>query len=107
MVQGTTITLSTKTGQRFEGVIATTGGEGDTLGVTLKDVKDISNPGQPLKDTFFVATTNIETWSSGPADAQAPNGDSEHKTVSFIATTLIRPCSIQDRCRHQQRCATS
>ncbi|PSS19953.1 hypothetical protein PHLCEN_2v3126 [Hermanssonia centrifuga] len=72
---GTTITLSTKTNQRYEGVIASTGGDGDTAGVTLKDVKEITSPGQPLKDVLFVASTNIETWSSGPADAKAPNGD--------------------------------
>ena len=73
-VQGTTITLSTKTGQRYEGVIASTGGEGDTTGVTLKDVKELTAPGAPLKDVFFIASTNIETWASGPADAKAPNG---------------------------------
>ncbi|KAF7799771.1 hypothetical protein EIP86_011013 [Pleurotus ostreatoroseus] len=73
---GTTITLTTKTGQRYEGVIGSTGGEGDTQGVTLKDAKDITAPGQPLKDQLFIATTNIDTWSSGPAGSQAPNGDS-------------------------------
>ena len=76
-VQGTTITLSTKSAQRYEGVIASTNGEGDTTGVTLRDVKDISNPGQPLKDQLFIAATNIDTWSSGPADAKAPNGEGE------------------------------
>ncbi|KAG6813919.1 hypothetical protein H0H92_005768 [Tricholoma furcatifolium] len=70
---GTTVTISTKTSQRFEGVVATTGGEGDTTGVTLKDVKEISAPGAPLKDQFFIASTNIDTWSSGPADAKPPN----------------------------------
>lgn len=59
-LQGTTITLTTKTGQRYEGVIGSTGGEGDAAGVTLKDVKDISTPGQPLKELFFVATTNSD-----------------------------------------------
>ncbi|KAJ7494722.1 hypothetical protein B0H11DRAFT_915071 [Mycena galericulata] len=73
---GTTITLLTKTSQRYEGVIASTGGEGDTTGVTLRDVKEISNPGGPLKDSLFIASTNIDTWSSGPADAKVPNGDS-------------------------------
>ncbi|KAF8071968.1 hypothetical protein FPV67DRAFT_1483313 [Lyophyllum atratum] len=72
---GTTITISTKTAQRYEGVIASTSGEGDTTGVTLKDVKEISNPGAPLKETLFVASTNIDTWSSGPADAKPSNGE--------------------------------
>ncbi|KAJ7127004.1 hypothetical protein C8R44DRAFT_701925 [Mycena epipterygia] len=73
---GTTITLATKTAQRYEGVIASTSGEGDTTGVTLKDVKEITNPGGPLKDQLFIASTNIDTWTSGPADAKVPNGDS-------------------------------
>ena len=98
-IQGTTITLSTKTGQRYEGVIGSTGGEGDTTGVTLKDVKEISSPGQPLKDQLFIATTNIETWSSGPADAQAPvNGDSK-PIIAILSSeqVLIKtPCSVQD-----------
>lgn len=73
---GTTITLSTKTGQRYEGVISSTNNEGDTAGVTLKDVKEISNPGAPLKDQLFIASTNIENWASGPADAKmTTNGD--------------------------------
>ncbi|PPQ94475.1 hypothetical protein CVT25_001108 [Psilocybe cyanescens] len=73
---GTTITLVTKTAQRFEGVITSTSAEGDTNGVTLKDVKDVSNPGAPLKDTLFIASTNIDSYTSGPADARPTNGDS-------------------------------
>ncbi|KAF7330548.1 LsmAD domain-containing protein [Mycena venus] len=76
---GTTITLITKTTQRYEGVIASTGGEGDTPGVTLRDVKEISNPGGPLKDQLFIASTNIDTWASGPADAKVPNGEFQKK----------------------------
>ncbi|KAF7312280.1 LsmAD domain-containing protein [Mycena indigotica] len=73
---GTTITLSTKTNARYEGVIASTSNEGDTTGVTLRDVKELTAPGGPLKDTLFIAATNINDWSSGPADAKATNGDS-------------------------------
>ncbi|KAL0580956.1 poly(A)-binding protein binding protein [Marasmius crinis-equi] len=72
---GTTITLTTKTGQRYEGVISGTNNEGDTIGVTLKDAKELTNPGGPLKDQMFVASTNIEGWQSGPADAKLTNGD--------------------------------
>ncbi|KAH7907134.1 hypothetical protein BJ138DRAFT_534555 [Hygrophoropsis aurantiaca] len=73
---GTTITLSTKTEQRYEGVIASTNSEGGVIGVTLKDVREINKPGAPLKDTIFIAATNIASWQSGPADAKVPNGDS-------------------------------
>ncbi|KAF5391677.1 hypothetical protein D9757_002350 [Collybiopsis confluens] len=72
---GTTITLKTKSSQHYEGVVSSTGNDGDTPGVTLKDVKELSNPGAPLKEQFFIALTNIDTWSSGPADAKFTNGD--------------------------------
>ncbi|KAG6820949.1 hypothetical protein H0H93_009185 [Arthromyces matolae] len=72
---GTTVTISTKTSVRYEGVVASTSAEGDTTGVTLKDVKELTTPGAPLKDQLFIASTNIENWSSGPADAKPPNGN--------------------------------
>lgn len=71
------MTLLTKTSQRYEGVVFSTSSEGDTTGVTLKDVKEITSPGASLKDFFFIASTNIESWTSGPADAKIPNGDCE------------------------------
>lgn len=71
------MTLLTKTSQRYEGVVFSTSSEGDTTGVTLKDVKEITSPGASLKDLFFIASTNIESWTSGPADAKIPNGDCE------------------------------
>ncbi|CAK5268526.1 unnamed protein product [Mycena citricolor] len=80
---GTTITLLTKTSSRFEGVIGSTSSEGDTTGVTLRDVKDLTNPGGPLKESLFIASTNIDTWSSGPADAKVPNGDSFRTDVDI------------------------
>ena len=77
------MTISTKTGQKYEGVVSSTGGEGDTTGVTLKDAKEISIPGAPLKDSTFIASTNIDTWASGPADAKAVNGDCERFCTTF------------------------
>ncbi|TFK47795.1 hypothetical protein OE88DRAFT_1738323 [Heliocybe sulcata] len=86
---GTTITLLTKTAQRYEGTIASTNGEGDTTGVTLKDVKEVTNPGAPLKDRLFIASTNIDTWTSGPADARPTNGTNgdTFKTDTDISQT--------------------
>lgn len=80
----------TKTGQRYEGVISCTSPEGETAGVTLKDVKDISKPGNPLKDSLFVASVNIENWQSGPADAKVPNGDSESSNANSFNSTATR-----------------
>ncbi|GJE88624.1 PAB1-binding protein-like protein [Phanerochaete sordida] len=93
---GTTVTLSTKNGQRYEGVIGSTSGEGDAQGVTLKDVKEISSPGQPLKESLFITSTNIDTWSSGPADAKLTNGDSFKTDVDISkANSLIRERPLQ------------
>jgi len=86
--QGTTITLLTKSGQRYEGAIASTNAEGDTSGVTLKDVKDISNPGAPLKDSLFIASANIDTYTSGPADAKPTNGDCEFE-FDYLSTCCL------------------
>ncbi|KAI6034817.1 hypothetical protein EDC04DRAFT_2201828 [Pisolithus marmoratus] len=73
---GTTITLTVKGGLRYEGTVSSTGPEGDKQGVTLKDVKEVSKPGTPLKDSLFILSSSIDTWQSGPADAKVPNGDS-------------------------------
>ncbi|KAI0325548.1 hypothetical protein GY45DRAFT_1260697 [Cubamyces sp. BRFM 1775] len=86
---GTTITILTKTNVRYEGVVQSTSGEGDTQGVTLKDVKDINNPGAPLKEQFFIAATNILDWSSGPADAKVPNGADTFKTDTDISQRTV------------------
>ncbi|KAI0787704.1 hypothetical protein C8Q74DRAFT_1366536 [Fomes fomentarius] len=87
---GTTVTISTKTNSRLEGVVLSTNAEGDTTGVTLKDVKEVSNPGAPLRETFFIAATNIQDWSSGPADAKIPNGADSFKTDTDISKTAGR-----------------
>jgi hypothetical protein len=46
-----------------EGVVSSPGREGDTMGVTLKDMKELSNPSAPLKDQFFIGSTNIDRWT--------------------------------------------
>ncbi|KAH8994929.1 hypothetical protein EDB92DRAFT_1795000 [Lactarius akahatsu] len=94
---GTTITLTSKAGKRYEGVITSTAGERNTLGLTLRDVKELSAPGAPLKDHFFIPATDIDTWSSGPADVKAPNGDS-FKTDTDISQKAPR----RDRDRELQ-----
>jgi hypothetical protein len=33
------------------------------MGVTLKDVKELSNPSAPLKDQLFITSTNIDRWT--------------------------------------------
>lgn len=92
IAQGTTVTLITKTAQRYEGVVVATTGEGDTTGVTLKDAKELTAPGAPLKDTLFIATTNIDTWASGPADAKPPaaNGNSNGDCKALFLLLCIQ-----------------
>ncbi|KAG1719146.1 hypothetical protein EDB19DRAFT_1787389 [Suillus lakei] len=94
---GTTITLTTKTAQRYEGVISSTVSEGDTAGITLKDVKEISKPGAPLKESFFIPSTNIDTWQSGPADAKmpVPNGDSFRTDADISKNKSTRERELQ------------
>ena len=65
------------------------------MGLTLKDVKEISTAGSPLKDSVFIASTNIDTWASGPADAKptAANGDCE--SLDAVHISLYPYLSIQ------------
>lgn len=75
---GTTITLNTRTGQRYEGTVSSTAGEGDTKGVALRNVRDLAASGAAAQDKehVFIAATNIAEYRSGPAssDARQPNG---------------------------------
>jgi len=80
-------TLSIKDGQCHKGVISSTSPEVDESGVTLNDAKEISKPGMPLKDTLFIPSSNINTWQSGPADAEVPNSDCEYSEPLFIGVT--------------------
>ena len=66
--QGKPVILATKTAQRYEGIVTSTSAEGDTAGVTLKDVKELSNLAAPPRDHIFIASTNIDTWSQAPPD---------------------------------------
>jgi hypothetical protein len=70
-----TITLTTKSAKRYEGVVASTAGERNMAGLTLRDAKELSNPGAPVKDQHFIAAPDIVSWSSGLADAKVQNGD--------------------------------
>lgn len=70
-IKGTTITVSTRTAQRYEGVVASTSVNGNTPGLTLKDAKEVSVADAPTKDSLFIASTNIESWASGPAASKA------------------------------------
>ena len=38
-----------------------------------RDAKELSDPSAPLKDQLFIATPDIDTWSSGLAGAKVPN----------------------------------
>ncbi|KAF5314892.1 hypothetical protein D9619_006965 [Psilocybe cf. subviscida] len=73
---GTTVTLVTATNQRLEGVISSTAGQGDTNGVTLKDVRDLNIPNAPPKNSLFIASTNIKSYSSSPVDSKPTNSSS-------------------------------
>ncbi|KIJ62803.1 hypothetical protein HYDPIDRAFT_93541 [Hydnomerulius pinastri MD-312] len=80
---------------RYEGVILSTSPEGDTPGVTLKDVKEISKPGVPLKDSLFIPSATIENWQSGPADAKVPNGDTFRTDTDISKGKAARERELQ------------
>jgi hypothetical protein len=104
--QGTSITLITKTSKRYEGVIAsTTESEGDTTGVTLRDVKELTSQGAPVvKSHLFIASTNIESWSpvsansntSGPPPS-ITNSRADSKERSLLqALAGLTVCDINE-----------
>lgn len=80
------MTLITKSGQRLEGVVGSvstpavtspTSPSSEGEGITLKDVKDLGAPGAPLRETYFIPAVNIDTYTSGPADARPPIGPTD------------------------------
>lgn len=83
------MTISTKASLRYEGVVGSVNREGDNAGVTLKDAKELSTPGAPLKDQQFIALSNIDSWQSGPADAKVANGDCELTSLSQAPNTAL------------------
>ncbi|KAF8486095.1 hypothetical protein DFH94DRAFT_710449 [Russula ochroleuca] len=91
---GTTITLSTKTAKRYEGVVASTAGR-NAAGLTLRDVKELSAPGAALKDQLFISALDIDSWSSGPADAKVPNGDSFKTDIDISQKAPRRERELQ------------
>jgi hypothetical protein len=91
--KGTTITLITKTAKRYEGVIAsTTESEGDTTGVTLRDAKELTAPGTPVKSQLFIASTNIDSWSHVPANSNtsAPTPSTTNPRTDTKERTLLQ-----------------
>jgi hypothetical protein len=103
--KGTTVTLLTKTAERYEGVIAsTTRSEGDTTGVTLRDAKELSAPGAPVKSQCFIASTNIDSWSPVPANSNtsapppsATNPRADTKEKALLQTLAgLTVCDIYD-----------
>jgi hypothetical protein len=74
---GTTVTVVTRAGPRWEGVVGGTQPEGDVSGLTLKDARDVNVSGAALKDRVFVPSTDLASWTSGPASSRPANGDCE------------------------------
>ena len=86
--KGTAVTLVTKTSKRYEGVIASTESEGDTTGVTLRDVKELGAPNASIKSQLFIASTNIESWS--PVTVGSNTSNQPPSTTNSRADTKER-----------------
>jgi hypothetical protein len=72
-------------------------------GLTLRDAKELSAPGAPLKEQLFIPAPEIDTWSSGPADAKVPNGDCTYYRLSIFLSMTLLFRSVQDRHRYQPK----
>jgi hypothetical protein len=91
--KGTMVTLLTKNAKRYEGVIAsTTESEGDTTGVTLRDAKEFTAPGAPVKIQVFIASTNIDSWLPVPANSNtsAPTPSTTNSRAGAKERTLLQ-----------------
>lgn len=65
----------TNSGARHQGTVVSTSTEGENIGVSLKNVKDLLNFGAPAKSTLFVPMSDIIGYN--PVDKQAGvNGSS-------------------------------
>jgi hypothetical protein len=83
--KGMSVYLITKTAKFYEGIIAsTTEREAETTGVTLREVKDLSAPGAPVKSQLFITSTNIDFWSPVPANntSAPPHSNTTWRAVS-------------------------
>lgn len=76
---GSTIIVSTRSGQRYEGSLLSVpaASDGDSA-LQLKDVKDLVNPATPLKETVTLPAGSLAHWSnpgSSSDPVSKPNGD--------------------------------
>ena len=100
--KGTTVTLLTKTAKRYEGIVASTAdNEGDTTGVTLRDVKELTAPGAPVKSQLFIASTNIDSWSPVPASSNTstPTSSTTNSRTDTKEKTLLQTLAGLTVCR--------
>ncbi|KAF8526328.1 hypothetical protein BU17DRAFT_83163 [Hysterangium stoloniferum] len=87
---GTNIIVSTRAGQRFEGSLTAVPAASDAEAfLQLKDVKDLANPGAPLKDTISVSAGNLAQYISSDPLAKA-NGvaNGSFRTDADIGATV-------------------
>jgi len=76
---GSTIIVSTRSGQRYEGSLMSVpaAADGDAA-LQLKDVKDLVNPSTPLKETVTLPAGSLAHWSNAGFSSDSiskPNGD--------------------------------
>ncbi|TDL25878.1 hypothetical protein BD410DRAFT_801189 [Rickenella mellea] len=95
---GSTIIVSLRSGNnRYEGTLTTVKtSPAEDASLTLKDAKDLSVPGAPIKDTLTIAAGNIGSFTPGPPTQPS------NKVDSFRTDTEISRATQQKRERELQ-----
>ena len=52
--------------------------------MTLESAKEVSAPGTPVRGSIFIASLDIDTWVSGPANAKPVDGGCEQCHVTYL-----------------------
>ena len=73
---GSTIVVSTRSGQRYEGALVAVpaAADGDAA-LQLKDVRDLVNPSTPLKETVTLPAGSLAHWSNAAASSSSSSLD--------------------------------
>ncbi|KAG9085158.1 hypothetical protein FS749_004649 [Ceratobasidium sp. UAMH 11750] len=109
------VVLTTRTNQRFEGVLTAAAAEDGTPGATLRNARDVASAGAPVLETTFIPASNIAScvpaqgpgsfrtdadisaanantnprpaWSSPPPPAATPGQNVDELTFGTSAST--------------------
>ncbi|KLO17196.1 hypothetical protein SCHPADRAFT_900824 [Schizopora paradoxa] len=92
----TVIIVTLKSNTRFEGTLtAVSPSASDDASLTLKNAKDLSNPQTPVKDTFKIQASNVQSFT--PGAAPAANGSNKNADSFRTDTEISRQGPKRER----------